>query len=82
MIGFDVCMLDGNRVGSMEAEALPLPGDEVRVDEPGKQPVYRVIKRYFEPDNVSIIVWPADQKLPEQQLSPFAQQAPGASGFS
>lgn len=68
----------------MEADELPLPGDEIRVDEPGKQPVYRVLRRYFEPGNTSVIVNPADQPAPvaESEPSPFYKQAPGAGGFS
>jgi hypothetical protein len=52
-----------------------------RVDEPHKQPIYEVVRRVFEPDNVTVIVRPVNGDAPESRLSPFTRQAPGAGGF-
>jgi hypothetical protein len=76
-----VCLEDGTRVGSMLTQALPAPGDAIRIDEPGKQPIYEVIRRFFESSNTTICVRPAGYRG-EQAQSPFANQAPGAGGFT
>lgn len=83
MIMFDVMLEDDTRVGSMEAIALPIPGDVVRVDEPGRQPEYAVLRRFFEPDRVTVIVRPVgDISEAESAPSPFYGQQPGAGGFT
>lgn len=80
---FDVMLEDDTRVGSMESIALPTPGDIVRVDEPGRRPEYVVLRRFFEPDRVTVIVRSvADMPKAESAPSPFYQQRPGAGGFS
>jgi len=82
-IMFDVMLEDDTRVGSMESVVLPIPGDIVRVDEPGRQPEYAVLRRYFEPDRVTVIVRSlADMPDAESAPSPFYGQPPGAGGFS
>lgn len=83
VITFDVMLEDDTRVGSMESVALPIPGDVVRVDEPGRQPEYLVLRRFFEPDRVTVIVRSVGG-MPEAESapSPFYQQPPGAGGFS
>jgi hypothetical protein len=80
-VEFDVVLENGQKVGSMESPALPMAGDELRVDEPHKQPIYEVVRRVFEPDNVTVIVRPVNGDAPESPLSPFTRQAPGAGGF-
>jgi hypothetical protein len=78
-VEFDVVREDGERAGSMVSWALPRAGDHLRVDEPGKQPIYEVIRSYFEPDNITVIVRAASTP---GTPSPFYKQAPGAGGFS
>jgi hypothetical protein len=80
-VEFDVCLEDETRVGSMFALALPAPGDKIRIDEPGEQPVYEVVRRLFEPRNITIYVRPAGMGS-EQAQSPFSRQEPGAGGFT
>ncbi len=80
---FDVMLEDDTHVGSMESVALPIPGDIVRVDEPGRQPEYVVLRRFFEPDRVIVIVRSlADMPDAESAPSPFYQQPRGTGGFS
>lgn len=80
-VEFDVCLEDGTRVGSMVSQALPAQGDELRVDESGKQPLYEVIRCFFEPLNITVYVRPAGAGS-QQAQSPFSKQAPGAGGFT
>jgi hypothetical protein len=76
-VEFDVALTDGTRVGSMVTWALPAHGDRVRVDEPGKQPLYEVLHCLFEPSNITVVVQPAGSAP-----SAFAQQQPGVGGFA
>jgi hypothetical protein len=78
-VEFDVVREDGRRAGSMVSWALPRAGGHLRVDEPDKQPIYEVIRSYFEPDNITVIVRAASTP---GTPSPFHEQAPGAGGFS
>jgi hypothetical protein len=55
-VEFNVALADGTHVGSMVTWALPSRGDHVRVDEPDKQPIYEVLRYYFEPDNITVVV--------------------------
>jgi hypothetical protein len=80
-VEFDVCIEDGTKVGSMEAQALPSQGDEIRIDEPDKQPTYEVVRRFFEHGDVTVIVRPAGSGS-QQAQSPWSEQAPGAGGFT
>lgn len=80
---FDVMLENDTHVGSMEAVALPIPGDIVRVDESGRQPEYVVLRRLFESNRVTVIVRSlAEMPDAESAPSPFYQQPPGAGGFS
>jgi hypothetical protein len=82
-VEFDVSLEDGQHVGSMITWALPNPGDLLRVDEVGKQPVYQVVRNYFEPDNLTVVVKPSESEMPTaaSSESPFSRQEPGAGGF-
>lgn len=82
-VEFDVALEDGTRVGSMVTWALPNHGDQLRVDEPDKQPIYEVLCCRFEPDNITVIVRPVGELTPvaEGSASPFYSQQPGAGGF-
>lgn len=81
-VEFDVRLADGTQVGSMVTWALPNHGDRLRVDEPGKQPVYEALYCQFEPDNIVVVVQPATGAGAPSSSSAFARQQPGAGGFS
>lgn len=83
-VEFNVQTEDGQHRGSLVTWALPHHGDLVRVDEPGNQPIYEVVRSYFEPENITVIVRPVDGQMPtvESEPSPFYSQSPRAGGFS
>jgi hypothetical protein len=80
-VEFDVELEDGTHVGSLVTWALPSRGDRLRIDDPQKQPVYEVLYSYIEPDNITVVVRPFQECLPESSNSPFARQEQGAGGF-
>lgn len=61
IVGFDVRVDGGDRIGSLATWALPNHGDHVRVysaDDPDSV-LYEVVRCEFVPENIVVVVRPA-----------------------
>jgi hypothetical protein len=85
--GYNIETERGDPLGSHErADQVPLPGDYVRVHPRGhdRTALYVVVRREFEPDNITVIVRSVNEAMPDVEgaPSPFYRQPPGSGGFT
>jgi hypothetical protein len=85
--GYNIETERGEHLGSHDRpDHVPLPGDLVRPSPRGdsRTVLYVVVRREFEPDNITVIVRQVDERMPDVEVapSPFYSQPPGAGGFT